>query len=110
MSEHTHDGVHYHTHEEGHNHSHTHDPAEIKKIVNRLAKSIGHLESVKRMIEDGRDCADVLVQLAAVRSEINNAGKLLLKEHLEHCIVEAVEEKDSEAVEKLNDVIDKFMK
>ena len=113
MSEHTHDGVHYHSHDEhehGHNHSHTHDPAEIKKIVNRLAKSIGHLESVKRMIEDGRDCADVLVQLAAVRSEINNAGKQLLKEHMEHCIVEAVEENDSEAVEKLNEVIDKFMK
>ena len=111
MSEHTHDGVHYHSHgEHAHNHSHTHDPAEIKKIVNRLAKSIGHLESVKRMIEDGRDCADVLVQLAAVRSEINNAGKQLLKEHMEHCIVEAVEENDSEAVARLSDVIDKFMK
>ena len=110
MSEHTHDGVHYHTHEEGHNHSHTHDPAEIKKIVNRLSKSIGHLESVKRMVEDGRDCTEVLVQLAAVRSEINNAGKQLLKEHMEHCIVEAVEENDTEAVTKLNDVIDKFMK
>ena len=116
MSEsHTHDHhhdhhSHDHTHDHGHDHSHTHDPKEIKKIVNRLAKSIGHLESVKRMVEDGRDCTDVLVQLAAVRSEINNAGKLLLKEHMAHCIVEAVEENDDEAVEKLNEVIDKFMK
>ncbi len=62
------------------------------------------------MVEDGRDCTDVLVQLAAVRSEINNAGKALLKEHMAHCIVEAVEENDDEAVAKLNDVIDKFMK
>ncbi len=107
---HTHEHDHDHDHHHEHNHSHTHDQAEIKKIVNRLSKSIGHLESVKRMIEDGRDCTDVLVQLAAVRSEINNAGKLLLKEHMEHCIVEAVEEHDQEAIDKLNDVIDKFMK
>ncbi len=114
MHTHEHDHEHHHDHEHGHthghDHSHTHDPAEIKKIVNRLSKSIGHLESVKRMVEDGRDCTDVLVQLAAVRSEINNAGKALLKEHMAHCIVEAVEENDDEAVAKLNDVIDKFMK
>ena len=108
--EHDHHGHDHHGHDHHGDHSHTHDPAEIKKIVNRLSKSIGHLESVKRMVEDGRDCTEVLVQLAAVRSEINNAGKALLKEHMAHCIVEAVEENDDEAVEKLNDVIDKFMK
>lgn len=93
-----------------HNHSHTHDPQEMKAIVNRLSRSIGHLESVKKMIEDGRDCSDVLIQLSAVRSEINNAGKLLLKEHMEHCIVEAVEENDREAIDKMNRAIDMFMK
>lgn len=93
-----------------HNHSHTHDPQEMKAIVNRLSRSIGHLESVKKMIEDGRDCSDVLIQLSAVRSEINNAGKLLLKEHMEHCIVEAVEQNDRESIEKMNQAIDMFMK
>ena len=108
--EHGHEHDHEHTHTHHHDHSHTHDPKEIKKISNRIAKSIGHLEAVKRMVDEGRDCTDVLIQLAAVRAEINNAGKALLKEHMEHCIVEAVEENDSEAVERLNDVIDKFMK
>lgn len=93
-----------------HNHSHTHDPQEIKAIINRLSKSIGHLDSVRKMLEDGRDCADVLIQLAAVRSEINNAGKLLLKEHMEHCIVEAVQENDKAAIERMNRAIDMFMK
>lgn len=97
-----------HTHT--HNHSHTHDPQKMKSIVNRLSRSIGHLESVKKMIEDGRDCSDVLIQLSAVRSEINNAGKLLLKEHMDHCIVEAVEENDKEAIAKMNQAIDMFMK
>ncbi|WP_331680033.1 metal-sensing transcriptional repressor [Porcincola intestinalis] len=97
-----------HAHE--HSHSHTHSPAEMRKIVNRLSRSIGHLEAVKRMIENGQDCSDVLIQLAAVKAEINNAGKALLKEHLEHCIVEAVEEQDKESIEKVNKAIDQFIR
>jgi len=113
---HTHDGVHYHSHESEHSHSHhtehghTHDPKEMKKIINRISRAIGHLNSVKGMMEDGKDCADVLIQLAAVRSEINNAGKALLKEHLDHCIVEAVAENDQEAILHMNKAIDQFMK
>ena len=101
---------HTHPHGEEAVHSHTHDPEEIRAIINRLSRSIGHLESVKRMLEDGNDCADVLIQLSAVRSEINNAGKLLLKEHMEHCIAEAVEQNDTASIEKMNKAIDMFMK
>ena len=110
--EHTHEHAqgHEHSHDHKHSHSHTHDPAEVKAISNRLAKAIGHLESVKRMVEDGSDCSDVLIQLAAVKAAINNTGKEILKQHVSHCIVEAVEEGDSEAIEELNDAIDKFIK
>ncbi len=94
----------------GHLHSHTHDPDEIKAITNRLAKAAGHLEAVKRMVEDGRDCSEVLVQLAAVKAAINNAGKEILKEHISHCMVEAVQSGDMAAVEELNHAIDQFMK
>lgn len=101
---------HVHLHPHHHNHSHTHDPEKIKAIMNRLSKSIGHMESIKKMLENQRDCADVLIQLAAVRSEINNTGKLLLKEHMEHCIVEAVQENDQDAITRMNQAIDMFMK
>ena len=93
-----------------HSHSHTHDPEEIRKIVNRLSRAIGHLNHVKEMVERNEDCSDVLVQLAAVKAALNNTGKVILKEHLEHCIVEAAEEGDMDAIEKMNDAIDKFMK
>ncbi|MEI8201012.1 MAG: metal-sensing transcriptional repressor [Eubacteriales bacterium] len=99
---------HGHSHE--HHHAHTHEPSEVKAIANRLARAIGHLESVKHMVEDGRDCSEVLVQLAAVRAALNNTGKEILKQHISHCIVEAVEEGDTEAIEELNQAIDKFMK
>ncbi|MCI9019745.1 MAG: metal-sensing transcriptional repressor [Eubacterium sp.] len=90
--------------------SHTHDPKEMKAVVNRLAKAIGHLEAVKGMVENGRDCSEVLVQLAAVKSALNNTGKLILKEHISHCIVHAVEHGDKSAVEDLNRAIDQFVK
>ena len=66
--EHTHEYLHEHgiahTHGEGHGHVHEN----TKAVLNRLARAIGHLESVKKMVEDGRDCSEVLIQLSAVRS------------------------------------------
>lgn len=79
-------------------------------VINRLSRAIGHLEAVKRMVEDGRDCSEVLVQLAAVKSAINNTGKLILKDHLNHCIVEALETGDHQPLDDLSDAIDKFIK
>lgn len=93
-----------------HNHSHTHNTDDMKAIVNRLSRAIGHMEAVKKMVEEGEDCSEVLIQLAAVKSAINNTGKLILKEHINHCIVDAVEHNDKGAIEDLNNAIDKFMK
>lgn len=93
-----------------HHYSHTHDPKTIQAIIRRLSQSQGHIEAVKKMLASGRDCSDVLMQLAAVRSEINNAGKVLLKEHMSHCIVEAIHEGDPKELERLNQAIDMFIK
>ena len=80
--------IHFHTHEDGtvHAHTHAHTHTQTKSVINRLSRAIGHLESVKRMVESGRDCSEVLMQLAAVRSALNNTAKVILKDHLEHCI------------------------
>lgn len=93
-----------------HSHTHTHNADEMKAIVNRLSRAIGHMEAVKKMVEEGEDCSDVLIQLAAVKSAINNTGKLILKEHINHCLVDAIEHNDKNAIEDLNNAIDKFMK
>ena len=84
--DHTHEHEHTHSHEG--DHIHHHDHAQTKAVINRLARAIGHLESVKRMVEEGRDCTEVLVQLAAVRSALNSTAKIILKDHIEHCIVQ----------------------
>ena len=105
--------VYYHDHGDGHVHSHPAQPGhghvhtQTKAVINRLARAIGHLESVKRMVEDGRDCTEVLVQLAAVRSALNNTAKVILKDHLEHCVTDAGA--DNPDLQALNEAIDKFM-
>ena len=82
----------------------------MRPVINRLSRAIGHLESVKRMVERGEDCSEVLIQLSAVRNAINNTGKVIMKNHISHCIVEAIEENDMAAVDALNDAIDCFIK
>ena len=109
MAEH-HDHEHAYMHEHGLAHSHGHVHENQKAVVNRLARAIGHLEKVKRMVEGGYDCSDVLVQLAAVRSAIDNTGKVILQDHMRHCMVDAVAAGDTDAIDDLCQAIDKFMK
>ena len=123
MDENTHQhhadhGEHAHFSEDGHAychahgipHSHGHVHENQKAVVNRLARAIGHLEKVKRMVEEGQDCSEVLVQLAAVRSALDSTGKVILQDHMRHCIVDAVAAGDQESVDNLCKAIDKFMK
>lgn len=107
LHEHEHDHAYLHAHGIAHSHGHVHENQ--KAVVNRLARAIGHLEKVKRMVENDEDCAEVLVQLAAVRAALENAGKVILREHIQHCIVDAVEDGDEDAILDLCDAIDKFM-
>jgi len=61
------------------------------------------------MVEDGKDCSEVLIQLAAVRSAIGNTAKIILKDHIEHCIVGATDSDDASALDELNKAIERFM-
>ena len=88
---------------EQHTHEHT------KAVLNRMSRAIGHMNAVKKMIEDGRDCSDVLIQLSAIKSEITGVSKVILKDHIDHCIVDAVRENDEDAIENLKGAIDKLL-
>lgn len=112
-----HDHEHYHVDELGNLYSHVHDHGDdtqphahthTKAVINRLSRAIGHLESVKRMVENGRDCTEVLIQLAAVRSALSSTAKVILKDHLEHCLTN-MDPNDPEQFKALNDAIDRFM-
>ena len=97
-ADHNHEHAHSHDHAEGHGHVHENTQA----VLNRLSRAIGHLESVRKMVENGRDCSEVLIQIAAVRAAITNIGKVILQDHIQHCIVDAVEHDDEQALDALS--------
>ncbi len=90
--------------------SHTHTHENTKAVLNRLSRAIGHLESVRRMVEEGRDCSEVLIQLSAVKSAINNTGKIILQDHIKNCLVDAIQSGDMDEIDELNKAIDQFIK
>ena len=108
MNEHTHT----HVDENGnvHTHTHHHSHEQTKAVLNRRSRAQGHLDAVRKMVERGEDCSQVLVQLSAVISALNGTGRAILKDHISDCIVDAVEAGDQEAIQSLNDAIDRFMR
>ena len=122
-------GIHNHDHTHNHDHSHdyitgggvqdcpldthsgsTHTHTNTKSVLNRLSRAIGHLNAVRNMVEAGRDCSEVLIQLSAVRSAINGICKVILKDHIDHCIVDAVKTGNLETLAELNRAIEMLMK
>jgi DNA-binding FrmR family transcriptional regulator len=68
------------------------------KLKARLAKAIGHLNAVYRMVDEQKYCIDVLNQLKAVQSALDKTSEAILRQHLETCVVEAVQNQDSARV------------
>lgn len=101
---------HEHSHGHSHMHGHVHDPEQTKKISNRLARAIGHLESIKKMVEDDRDCSEVLIQLAAVESAIRSTSRQILRNHMDTCVTAAIQQNDEETLSELYRAIDELLK
>ena len=88
----------------GHTHEHR------QAVIHRLSRVIGHLEAIKGMVEEDRDCSEVLTQIAAAKSAINNIGREVLKAHIHHCVVDAAQAGDQHVLTDLDDALDRFMK
>ena len=64
---------------------------QTKNVLNRLAKIKGRIEGIYEMVEADRSCPDVIMQVVAVRSALNQVAQIILKDHAEHCLVEAAQ-------------------
>ena len=79
-------------------------------IAKRLARIAGHANSLKRLWEEGRDCDDMLTQIAAVRAALDQVGKVILEQHIEHCVNKAVRHGEpDEAIRDLKEALDRFV-
>lgn len=78
------------------------EPEDIKAIITRLKRANGHLASVIRMLEDGAECEDALMQLAAVNKAVGRGGYALVASGLQKCLLEeGPDNVDAEKMEKL---------
>lgn len=68
------------------------------KLKARLSKAIGHLNAVYKMVDEKKYCIDILNQLKAVQSALDKTAEIMLKDHLNTCVVEAVQNNDSQRV------------
>ncbi|MDD6157925.1 MAG: metal-sensing transcriptional repressor [bacterium] len=89
--------------------AHVHDPREKRRQINRLSRVIGHLQFIKRLMEEDSDCSDVLMQLAAARSALNGLGKEIINEHMTHCVAHAIESGDEKLIEDFQEAIRRYM-
>lgn len=85
-------------------------PEQQRAIINRMSKMIGHIKRVRTMVEEGRDCSEVLIQLSAVKSAVNGTGKEVLKLHLNDILDEVAQTKDLKKLDELNRLLETFMK
>jgi CsoR family transcriptional regulator, copper-sensing transcriptional repressor len=99
-----------HGHKTTHTHAHVHSEASLRGIINRLSRIEGHIRGIKTMVQENRDCPEVLTQVAAVRGALDRVARMILDEHLTECIARAAQEGNLEGeIEELKKALDRFL-
>ncbi|MCG3661925.1 metal-sensing transcriptional repressor [Aliarcobacter butzleri] len=83
---------------------------EKQKAVQALKTAKGQIEGIIKMLEDGRYCIDVSNQIFAVSSLVKKANLLILKQHMNHCVLEAVNSGDANSkIDEITQVLSKIL-
>ncbi len=84
------------------------DPGIRSANLNRLRRIEGQVRGLQRMVEEGRYCADILVQLSAVSEALRNVGREVLRNHLRHCATDAIKASPQRAEEMYDELVELF--
>ena len=79
------------------------------KLVARINRIEGQIRGLKKMVEDDRDCLQVLKQIAAASGALRSLGGVILEDHLKGCVATAIQNQDNES-ELISEVVDIFNK
>ena len=74
------------------------------RLLDRLARVEGQVRGLRKMLEEHRDCPDILTQLRAARSGLERAGAMIVDRHLTECVMEG-ETVSPEAMTKLREAL-----
>ena len=95
-------------------HNHVHSPDDYKRMIDRISRIIGHANAIRTMMEEQRDCTDILIQISAVQSALNSLSKAMLKDHIDQCVAHALahgdEAEKKQSMKSLNEAIEKFIR
>lgn len=83
---------------------------DLREVSSRMAKIAGHMQAIKRMVDEERACEDILLQIGAVKSALEKVGRLVLEGHLEGCVLEGVRiGNGEEVIHKLKSALGKYL-
>ncbi len=87
------------------------DSENKKKIAHRLRRAEGQIAGVRRMVDEGKYCVDILVQLSAAQAALAQAGKAVLAQHMATCVKDSFESGDDQDRErKIAELMDVFVR
>ena len=78
------------------------------KLHSRLAKIMGQVKAIDRMVDEDVPCEDVLSQINAAKSALNKVGQIILEGHIQHCIRDAIVRGDETEIENFTKAIERF--
>ena len=81
---------------------------DAENLHRRLAKIIGQLKAIDRMIEEDIPCEDILTQISSAKSALNKVGQVVLEGHIDHCVRDAMAEGDEQKIKSFTKVIERF--
>lgn len=77
-------------------------------IINRLKKIEGQVKGIQRMVDDGKCCEDIMIQISAIRAAINKVGGIMLDAYIKECLITSL--KNDESDDRINDLIETIVK
>jgi len=81
------------------------------QVQGRLRRIEGQVRGLQKMVDEDRYCIDVLTQVSAVKAALDAVALLLLQDHTEHCVVEAIQAGDgSRRIRELNEAVERLVK
>jgi len=90
-----------------HKHTPRSDEA-LKLLKNRLNRMVGQLNGIGKMLDENRYCGDILIQIAAIEKALQGFGYIILKDHMQTCMVEEIQSGNTDIVEEALELVKKL--
>lgn len=82
---------------------------ERQNVINRLNRIEGQVKGIRKMIEEEQSCAEIMMQIAAVKAAVSKVGTLVFQTHFRHCLETAIADGDTDFIEEVMKMLGKYI-